>query len=84
MNLPHFLLAAHLVASSDLVLAIPSRAAHRLSALLPLTVFDIPLALPEIQIAMYWHERSHNAEAARWLREQVKISALQLSLSASF
>ncbi len=69
---PHFLLAAYLVASSDLVLAIPSRAAHRLSALLPLTVFDIPLALPEIQIAMYWHERSHNSSAHQWFRDQVR------------
>jgi hypothetical protein len=25
-----------------------------------------------------WHERSHASAAAKWLREQVKISAAQL------
>lgn len=74
---PHFLLAAYLVANSDLVLAIPSRAAQRLAAMLPLMLFDIPLDLPEIQIAMYWHERTHNSAAHRWFREQVRESLPQ-------
>ncbi len=69
---PHFLLAAYLVANSDLILAIPSRAARRLSAMLPLMVFEIPLDLPKIQLAMYWHERSHNSEAYHWFREKVR------------
>jgi len=71
---PHFLLAAYLVANSDLVLAIPSRAAQRLAALLPLMLFDIPLELPEIQIAMYWHERTHKSAAHQWFRERVRES----------
>ncbi len=74
---PHFLLAAYLVANSDLVLAIPSRAAQRLSAMLPLMLFDIPLDLPEIQIAMYWHERTHNSEAHQWFRDKVRESLPQ-------
>jgi DNA-binding transcriptional LysR family regulator len=74
---PHFLLAAYLVANSDLVLAIPSRAAQRLSAMLPLMLFDIPLDLPEIQIAMYWHERTHNSAAHQWFRERVRESLPQ-------
>lgn len=74
---PHFLLAAYLVANSDLVLAIPSRAAQRLAALLPLMLFDIPLDLPEIQIAMYWHERTHTSAAHQWFREQVRASLPQ-------
>lgn len=71
---PHFLLAANLVAHSDLVLALPSRAARRLAAQLPLTLFDIPFDLPEIDIAMYWHERTHTSSAHQWLRDQVRES----------
>lgn len=69
---PHFLLAANLAAHSDLVLALPSRAARRLAAQLPLMLFDIPLELPEIDIAMYWHERTHTSLAHQWLRDQVR------------
>ena len=49
-----------------------SRAAQRLSAMLPLMLFDIPLDLPEIQIAMYWHERTHHSDAHQWFREKVR------------
>ena len=69
---PHFLIAAHLAANSDLVLAMPSRAARRLTALLPLGMFDIPLELPEFELAMYWHERTQNSTAHQWLREQIR------------
>ena len=69
---PHFLLAAYLVANSEMVLALPSRAAHRLAALLALSIFELPVALPEIQISMYWHERTHNSGAHQWLREKVR------------
>ena len=83
---PHFLLAAYLVANSGMVLALPSRAAQRLSAVLPLAVFELPLKLPEIQISMYWHERTHNSQAHQWFREQVRealprdVSALERKL----
>lgn len=69
---PHFSLAAYLAAHSDLVLALPSRAARRLVEVLPVGVFELPLDLPEFEIAMYWHERSHGSAAHRWFREQVR------------
>ena len=69
---PHFLLAAYVAANSDLVLALPSRAAHKLAAMLPLTLFELPLELPEIQLAMYWHERTHNSVAHQWFRARVR------------
>lgn len=69
---PHFLLAAYLVARSDLVLALPSRAARRLAELLPIGIFEIPLVLSEFEIAMYWHERTHKSGAHAWFRDQVR------------
>jgi len=71
---PHFALAAYLVAFSDLVLALPSRAAERLATVLPLGVFPLPFSLPEFEVAMYWHERSHGSAAHRWFREQVRMA----------
>jgi hypothetical protein len=31
-----------------------------------------------------WHERSHTSAAAKWLREQVKMSALNLAAPNAF
>lgn len=65
---PHFLLAAHLVAQSDLVLALPARAARALAAMLPLQVVDIPLPLQPVDVALYWHERTHHSPPHQWMR----------------
>lgn len=81
---PHFLLAAHLVAENDLVLVLPLRAARQLAVLHGLQVVEIPLPLPSIEIAMYWHERCHHARAQQWLREQVRtILAPERSVAAA-
>jgi len=69
---PHFLMAALLVASSDLVLALPSRAAQGIAQWLPLEVHALPFETREIELAAYWHERTHDSAAHRWFRQQVK------------
>ncbi len=69
---PHFLMAAHLVAGGDLVLVLPWRAARTLAELHAVQVVEIPLPLPPIEIAMYWHERCHHARAQQWLRDEVR------------
>lgn len=65
---PHFLLAAHLAAQSDLILVLPERAALKLAQLLPLQVFDIPLEVRPVDVALYWHERTHHSPAFQWMR----------------
>jgi DNA-binding transcriptional LysR family regulator len=68
---PHFLLAALVVASTDAVVFLPSRVARRLEAMLPVKVFEPPLELPNYEIAMLWHERTHANRAQAWLRQLV-------------
>lgn len=72
VSCPHFLLASHLVSQSDLVLALPRRAAMALAAYFPLQTVDIPLPMRQVDVAMYWHERCHHSAAQQWLRTQVR------------
>jgi len=72
VSCPHFLLASHLVSQSDLVLALPRRAAMSLAAYFPLQTVEIPLPLRPVDVAMYWHERCHHSAAQQWLRGQVR------------
>ena len=71
VSCPHFLLASHLVSQSDLVLALPRRAALSMAGFFPLQVAEIPLPMRQVDVAMYWHERSHHGLAQRWLRSVV-------------
>lgn len=69
---PHFLIGCQLVAQSDLVLALPSRAAHAVMRDLPVQVVGIPLPLKPVDVSMYWHERCHHSRAHQWLRQAVR------------
>ncbi len=71
---PHFLLAAHLVSQSDMVLALPRQAALALAAFMPLQVAEIPLPMRSVDVAMYWHERAHHSRPLQWLRDQVRAT----------
>jgi len=69
---PHFLLAAHLVTQSDLVLVLPRQAANNLSQMLPLQILELPIPTRPVQVAMYWHERTHHSKPHQWLRSMVR------------
>jgi DNA-binding transcriptional LysR family regulator len=70
---PHFLLASHLVSQSDLVLAMPCRAAMALTGFFPLETMEIPLEMDRVDVSMYWHERCHHSRSHQWLRDQVRL-----------
>lgn len=69
---PHFMIGCHLVAQSDLVFALPARAARAVSQFLPVRTFPIPLPLKSVDVAMYWHERCHARRSHQWLRNTVR------------
>ena len=59
----------YIVASSNLIAAIPARLARTFVGQLPLKVHPLPLHVPEQTIALYWHERTHRSPAHVWFRE---------------
>jgi DNA-binding transcriptional LysR family regulator len=69
LSVPHFLFVPQVVARTDLVAMLPSRLVQdrsdRLQVIVP------PLPIPSYEMAMIWHERSHNDPAHVWLRDQV-------------
>lgn len=65
---PHFLLAAHVASQSDMVLALPRRAARALVELIAIQIVEIPLPMRAVDVAMYWHERTHHSPPHQWLR----------------
>jgi DNA-binding transcriptional LysR family regulator len=67
---PNFVVAPHLIASSDLVLTLPEGLAGIMAKTLGLVVLETPpeLVLPPIAISLIWHERTHRAPEHEWVR----------------
>jgi DNA-binding transcriptional LysR family regulator len=71
VTVPHFLVAPHIVARSDLVLTLAARVANMLAAPLGLAILQPPseLQLGGFTMSAVWHERTHTDPALRWARE---------------
>ena len=69
LSVPHFLFVPPLLAASDMVALLPSRLLK--NALSSLRTWEPPLAIPDYEMVMVWHERMHLDPGHRWLREQV-------------
>jgi DNA-binding transcriptional LysR family regulator len=80
----HFGLMPQMVVASRLVLTTGRQYCQRFlqgtQAQRGLALLPCPVAFPKMVYYQLWHERSHTSAAAKWLREQVKISADQLPL----
>ena len=81
LTVPHFLVAPHVVASSDLLVTLAERLARAFAELLSLRMYEPPLALPGFRIVMRWHERQHRDPGHAWLRQQVLLAAERLDVS---
>ncbi len=80
---PHFLVAPHIVASSDLLLTMAERVAEVVVEPLGLAVLFPPreLELAGFTSSLFWHERTHEEPARRWLREVIVAEATERSRS---
>jgi DNA-binding transcriptional LysR family regulator len=74
---PHFLVAPHLVATSDLVLTLAARIAKVLAQPLRLAVLSPPpeLGLERFTMSAVWHQRTHGDPMHRWFRELIASEA---------
>jgi len=80
VTVPHFLVAPHIVATTDLVLTLASRVATLLAAPLGLVVLKPPseLGVDGFRISALWHERTQNDPAQQWVRELFALVAAQI------
>lgn len=65
--IPHFAAAPGVVATSDLAVTVPSRLVQ-VYATAGVVGIALPLTMPTIELALYWHERLHEDAANQWLR----------------
>ena len=68
LRVPHFVVVPLIVASTDLIVSLPSRVAEASARLVKVKVHPLPIPLPSFEVSLYWHARVENDAANRWLR----------------
>lgn len=71
VRVPHFLAAAALAESSDLIFTVAGRLGSWFANHYDVVCVEPPLPLAEYPIAMRWHRRAHEDPAHRWFRDCV-------------
>jgi DNA-binding transcriptional LysR family regulator len=70
-TVPTFVEAALLVAETDYVVTIPRTVVEAFRKQFRLSVFKVPLALPQFTIAMVWHRRNDTHPEHAWMRDLI-------------
>jgi len=67
----HFMTVPLLIAESDMVVTVPRAVALAYSRMASLSVLDVPIAVPDIELKQFWHRRTQKDAAIMWLRHLV-------------
>jgi DNA-binding transcriptional LysR family regulator len=77
LNVPHWLVVPHVLATSDLVAVMPGRLA---GAMLDhkLVIREIPFPTEPFEWRVYWHRRYEGSRSVAWLRSKLRTVARAL------
>jgi DNA-binding transcriptional LysR family regulator len=71
LTVPHMLVLPSIIASTDLIAAIPSRMAQYFSKLDEIEIFDLPMEIPKWTVSMLWSKLNDKDDANCWLRQML-------------
>ena len=77
-SVPQFLVAASLVAETELVLTTGRRIAEKLAPALGLETFAPPVSLKPFVVRMIWHPRTESDAVGQWLRAMLRAAVARL------
>jgi len=69
VQVPSVLAAPFIVASTDLLMVVPLRAARLLQGVVPIDIHEPPFEIPPYQLKAYCHAKRIGEPAHRWMRE---------------
>jgi DNA-binding transcriptional LysR family regulator len=76
LHVPHFSVLPEVIATTDLLLVLPSGAARKFAAQHSVRVFDLPFTVRKLEVMLRWQEHSGDIVALRWLCETVRTCAV--------
>ena len=70
----HFFSACRVVENSNMLLTMPENAAKMFSKQLNISIYELPVELPSIDVHLYWHLNVDKDPANRWLRNKILMA----------
>src|SRR5262245_59884923 len=74
-TLPHFFSIARAVAGSKMIATVPERLAVEIAPVMGLRIYQVPVALPPISLAIIWHRRNDHNPGYSWFRHKIMSAA---------
>jgi DNA-binding transcriptional LysR family regulator len=71
MRVPSYAVLPTILTRTDLIALVPSTAGNAMFPGNDIAYVKPPFVLPEITVAVVWHERSDADPALRWLRDEI-------------
>lgn len=71
-----------LVVGTEFVATVHARLARRVECLLPIRVLPVPMPMPQLEIAMQWHQYRSKDPGLAWLRQLMRDAVLALDAPA--
>jgi DNA-binding transcriptional LysR family regulator len=72
LRVPHLSVLPEVIATTDLLTAIPSRIARMFAPRYAVQTFVLPFAVRKFEVMLRWHEHSGDIVAQRWLRQTLR------------
>jgi DNA-binding transcriptional LysR family regulator len=72
LRVPHLSVLPEVIATTDLLVAIPSRIARMFAARYAVQTFDLPFAVRKFEVMLRWQEHSGDIVAQRWLLQTLR------------
>ena len=68
LRVPHFMVIPLIIANTDLIVTIPSRAALPFAGLVPCKIHPVPITIPSFDCVVCWHHRFAADPSIVWMR----------------
>lgn len=71
LDIPHFSVLPSILARSDLAVTVPSRIARLFNANGQFAVYELPIAIPAVEVTLHWHQDFAGDIGSRWMRQAI-------------
>jgi len=70
---------ARAVSETNFLACVGKKIAEEVKEKFPIQIRTIPLSIPELRIALYWHERTHRQHSHIWFKKLIEEEMLAIS-----
>lgn len=71
LDIPHFSVLPSILARSDLAVTVPMGIARLFNASGQFAAYELPVAMPEVEVTLHWHADFEGDTGNRWMREAI-------------